>query len=398
MQHEHHHISLNLIIRNQPARREGGAIGLHKYIMNLTNLIEQWGEPVILATGGAFIGALFGFFAQRSRFCLRAAVVEFWRGQPGEKLAVWLLAFAAAVLGVQALTLLGWMDASNARQIAARGSLSGALIGGLIFGVGMILTRGCASRLLVLSANGNLRALLSGLIFAVTAQAALSGALAPLRTAISALWTVEGGASRDLLALTGLGHAGGLAFGALWLAAALWFALRSGGTSWKWVGGLGAGLSIAAAWWFTWWVAGHSFEVVPVQGMTFSGPSAEWLMRVLATPAPVVGFDAGLLPGVFAGSLLGALIGGDYKLEGFGDGYSMRRYIVGAALMGFGAMLAGGCAVGAGVTGGAVFALTAWLALIGMWVGAGLTDWAMDRPRPTGGLLQTADSKPLVAP
>lgn len=32
-----------------------------------------------------------------------------------------------------------------------------------MFGAGMIMTRGCASRLLVLSANGNLRALLSGL-------------------------------------------------------------------------------------------------------------------------------------------------------------------------------------------------------------------------------------------
>jgi uncharacterized membrane protein YedE/YeeE len=46
--------------------------------------------------------------------------------------------------------------------------------------------------------------------------------------------------------------------------------------------------------------------------------------------------------------------------------------------MGFGSMLAGGCAVGAGVTGGAIFALTAWLSLVGMWVGAGLTDRWLD--------------------
>jgi uncharacterized membrane protein YedE/YeeE len=43
-------------------------------------------------------------------------------------------------------------------------------------------------------------------------------------------------------------------------------------------------------------------------------------------------------------------------------------------------MLAGGCAVGAGVTGGAIFALTAWTALIGMWLGAGLVDRWMDAP------------------
>ena len=101
-------------------------------------------------------------------------------------------------------------------------------------------------------------------------------------------------------------------------------------------------------------------------------------MRVLTYPAPPIGFDFGLLPGVFAGSFLGAWIGKDLKLEGFKDGYGMRRYIAGAMLMGFGAMLPGGCAVGAGMSGGAIFALTAWLALSGMWIGGGITDRLMD--------------------
>lgn len=346
--------------------------------MNLASLVERFGEPAVLAAGGALIGIVFGFLAQRSRFCLRAAVIEFWRREPGERLAVWLLAFSAAAVAVQAMMALHQLDVSGARQLAARGSLSGALVGGLMFGMGMVMTRGCASRLLVLSANGNLRALLSGLIFAVTAQASLSGALAPLRNTISQWWTVEGGASRDLLAITGIGPWGGLLCALLWLAAALWFAVRSGWGLWKWVGGAGAGLMVAAAWMFTAGVSGVSFQIVPVQGLTFSGPSAEWLMRVLSTPAPPVGFDFGMLPGVFAGSFIGAWVGGDLKLEGFTSGHSMPRYISGAVLMGFGAMLAGGCAVGAGVTGGAIFALTAWITLLGMWGGAGLTDWLLD--------------------
>ena len=48
----------------------------------------------------------------------------------------------------------------------------------------------------------------------------------------------------------------------------------------------------------------------------------------------------------------------------------MERYLIGAVMMGFGAMLAGGCAVGAGVSGGAILSLTAWLAVAAMWVGA----------------------------
>ncbi|HEY0824965.1 MAG TPA: YeeE/YedE family protein [Ramlibacter sp.] len=347
--------------------------------MELLPLLERIGEPTLLAAGGAAVGLLFGFFAQRSSFCLRAAVIEFARGQPGEKLAVWLLAFSGAVVTLQLALLAGWVDISGTRQLAARGSLSGALVGGLLFGAGMIMTRGCASRLLVLSATGNLRALLSGLIFAVTAQAALGGVLSPLRTEISSWWTVEGGSARDLLAVAHLNRWAGLAFGALWMAAALWYALRSRHDPWKWIGGLGAGIAVALAWMFTAGVAANSFQVVPVQGVTFSGPSAEWLMRVVSSPGPAIGFDFGLLPAVFAGSFLGALAGRNLHLEGFKDGYSMRRYIAGAVAMGFGAMLAGGCAVGAGVSGGAIFSLTAWVALASMWAGAAVTDRVLDR-------------------
>src|SRR5690606_7599541 len=126
--------------------------------MNWTDAVEHWGEARFLAACGLLLGLGFGFFAQRSRFCLRGAVIEFWHGRFGDKLAVWLLAFSSAVVGVQLLVVAGGLDVSTARQLAARGSLSGALVGGLVFGVGMVMTRGCASRLLVLSANGNLRA------------------------------------------------------------------------------------------------------------------------------------------------------------------------------------------------------------------------------------------------
>lgn len=353
--------------------------------MDLPALLERYSETVVLALGGLTMGLLFGFFGQRSRFCLRAAVIEFWHGQFGEKLPVWLLTFSSAVVAVQGMILAGFLDVSNARQMANTGSMSGALVGGLLFGCGMILTRGCASRLLVLSATGNLRALLSGLIFAVAAQASLSGVLAPLRLTISSWWTVEGGSGgRDLLAWLGVGNWGGLAFGGIWLAAGVYFALRNRWSIDKWLFAIFTGLAVAGSWWFTFQVAKSSFEVVNVQGMTFSGPSAEWLMRVLESSDRKVGFDFGLMPGVFAGSALAALLFKEWHLEGFKDGHSMRRYIVGAVLMGFGSMLAGGCAVGAGITGGSIFAVTAWLTLIGMWVGAGVMDRVMDAVPPSG--------------
>ena len=83
--------------------------------MNLATILERFGDGNVLAMGGAVIGGLFGFFAQRSRFCLRAAVIEFWHHRFGEKLSVWLLAFATAVVTVQVLLLTGHLDTSTAR-------------------------------------------------------------------------------------------------------------------------------------------------------------------------------------------------------------------------------------------------------------------------------------------
>src|SRR6056297_4323197 len=184
----------------------------------LEALIETYGDPLVLFGGGLAVGLLFGALAQHSRFCLRSATIEFSTLTFGPKLAIWLLTFSAAVIVCQWAILTGRLELSQARQIAAIGSISGALIGGLMFGIGMILARGCASRLLVLSATGNLRALVTGLVLTVVAQAALRGVLAPAREGLAALWLVPGGAARDLLAHLGLTSAAAATLAALALA------------------------------------------------------------------------------------------------------------------------------------------------------------------------------------
>jgi uncharacterized membrane protein YedE/YeeE len=348
--------------------------------MNLEALMQAWGEMPTVTLAGAIIGVAFGFFAHRSRFCLRSAVIEFARGSHEGKLTVWLFTFSSALLLTQAFIAMGWLDVSEARQLASRGSLSGAALGGLLFGAGMILARGCSSRMLVLAAQGNLRALLSGLVFAVTAQSALSGMLSPLRQGLSNLWTIDGGGARDLLAWSDLGRSAGVAFGALWLAAAFMWARRQRVRFWGWFGAIGVGVTVALAWLATFQLHRSAFDsVVAVQSLSFTGPAADTLMLVLSPPGQPLKFDLGLVPGVFIGALLSALAWREFQLEGFQGGQAMRRYIVGAVFMGFGGMLAGGCAVGAGVSGAAVFTITAYVTLSCMWAAAIATDWLMDR-------------------
>jgi uncharacterized membrane protein YedE/YeeE len=347
--------------------------------MALETVVERLGEDWALTLAGGLIGVAFGFLAQRSRFCLRSAVIEFSRNVTGGKLTVWLFAFATAVMATQALALAGLFDAGDSRMISARGSLSGAAVGGALFGMGMILARGCSSRLLVLAAQGNLRSVLSGLVFAVAAQAAWTGALSPLRLAISEWWTVDGGASRDLIQRFGIGHGGALVFGAVWLAAAVIWARRQRVPVWGWAGAIGVGLTIAGAWWLTFAISRVGFDPHPVQSLSFTGPSSEVLTRVLFNSDKPPNFDVGLVPGVFLGSFIAAALFRELKLEGFQGGASMTRYMIGAMAMGFGGMTAGGCAVGAGLSGASVFTMTSWVTLSAMWASAALMDRLLDQ-------------------
>jgi uncharacterized membrane protein YedE/YeeE len=356
--------------------------------MDLVLLADRFGDNWTLLFGGAVIGAVFGAFAQQSRFCLRAAAIEFSRGRIGGKMAIWLIVFSTAIAGTMFLTAQDLFTATEARQLASPQSLSGAAIGGLLFGAGMVLARGCSSRLLVLSATGNLRALLSGLVFAVVAQASLHGFLSPLREALAAPLTTITIGSNDLLTLSGVSGTAAGVIVALGFVASIGLAVWRRIGLWTVLAALGVGACIPLAWWFTNAMASVAFEPVQLEALSFTGPSADTLMLFLSEPGSTIDFDVGLVPGVFLGAFIAAWLSGQLQLQGFESGESMRRYLIGAALMGFGGMLAGGCAVGAGVTGASIFALTAWVTLFAIWFAAAVTDWVVDR--------KLAERRPLV--
>jgi uncharacterized membrane protein YedE/YeeE len=344
----------------------------------IETLLETFGDGTVLLLAGLVTGVLFGVAAQRSRFCLRASTVELAHGRIGPRMAIWLIVFATALAATQGAILTGILDVSDARQLSGAGSLSGAILGGAMFGIGMVLARGCASRLLVLSATGNLRALVTGLLLTLVAQSALSGILAPAREAISGLWLISG-PERDLMQGLGLSRPMVLGAALLALGLSLGLAHRRGVTPGAALAGIGVGLAVTLGWVLTYDIAQTSFEIVPVSSVTFTGPATDTLMALVTQRSVPLSFGIGLVPGVFLGAGGAALLGGEWKIERFGPDTPMERYIAGAILMGFGAMLAGGCAVGSAVSGGSVMSLTAWVAGASIWAGGMATVFVLDR-------------------
>ncbi len=348
--------------------------------MDLLPLIDRFGETGAALFIGLALGVAFGVFAQRSGYCTRSAAIALSRGRGAEPAAIWLAGFAAALLAVQAMLASGMVTLSETRFLANAQSLSGALVGGGLFGVGMAMTRGCVSRLTVLAAGGNLRALVSILVVGLAGLATLDGFLVPYRDSINAAWSTAAIGSNEVLAQLRLPHTAGVAAGAALMLVTL-FGVAYGAVSvWKVIGGIGVGLTVAAGWYLSFSLSSLLFDPIPVESLSYIRPLA---VTVASAPEGFAGagLEQGLILGTLAGAFLATLAGRSFRVQWFGEDGTppVWRYIVGASLMGFGGVLAAGCTVGAGLSGGSILAISALVALGAMVAGAIVADRVLDR-------------------
>ncbi|MFA8443901.1 YeeE/YedE family protein [Yoonia sp.] len=315
---------------------------------------------------GLALGAIFGIAAQLSRFCLRRAVA----GAPDERGsagAVWVVALASAIVGFLLASSWEYVDLGGHRYLDRDLPYLAIALGGIAFGAGMVLTRGCVSRLSVLGATGNLRAVTVLIVFAVVAHATLKGVLAPLRTALgSVTTTLPFGSLRDL-------PLGAPVASALVVVAAVYLIQRFR-PAWRDVAaGVVIGLIPVVGWATTSVLLFDEFDPLAVQSVAFTLPWSDTLFWTIASSSIPAGFGTGLIGGVLLGSFLSATLRGELKLVGFEAPQQFLRYAAGAGLMGVGGVLAGGCTVGAGLSGSASLSVAALLALTSIVVGGALT-------------------------
>ncbi len=323
---------------------------------------------------GLILGGLYGGLAARSSFCLRRSLAGRWRDCRPD-LGAWAMALATAIAGARLAVAMDLVSFEAHRFLAPDIPVVAVLVGGALFGTGMVLAGGCVSRLAVLTGSGNLRALLVLVVFAVVAHAMMKGVLAPLRLALGAV-TIPGGDMPALTALPG---------GELWplglaLAAAA-FALCSGTPASRLAMTGALGLLAPLAWVGTGFLLLDEFDPLPMQSIGFTRPMADTLFWAVAASAIPAGFGVGFAGGVLAGSLAAALAGGWFRWRSFESPRQTGRYLAGAVLMGMGGVLAGGCTVGAGLGGASTASLAALLALAAM-AAAGKAASALLAERP----------------
>jgi uncharacterized membrane protein YedE/YeeE len=335
--------------------------------------------PVIVLYAGLAIGVVFGAVGLLSGFCSLSGLRNWWIERDTRMIRSFALAMAVAIVATQALAAFGFVDVG--KSLYLQPSFSPALIafGALIFGYGMVLANGCASRAVVLIGQGNLRSLLVVIVIAITAQMTLKGLLAPARLAV-----LNGTAQTPpAVSLTGLLSDAGL--GASWgqlLAVAvvcvplLYVALATGRlrpAAGVLAAGAAIGLLVTAGWFATGTLGNDDFSPAPVASLTFVAPAADALQYVMLSTGLQLNFGIALVAGIVIGSLVTALVTRRFRLEGFVSARHMLRSLTGAALMGAGGAMAYGCTVGQGLTGVSTLALPSFIAVAGymggVWVG-----------------------------
>ncbi len=346
---------------------------------------------VQLLWAGFVLSAMFGAIAQRTHFCTMGAVSDVVNMGDWTRLRQWGLAAGIAMIGFGAMGYLGWIDPAKTLYASSRWMWLSALVGGLLFGFGMVLASGCGSKTLVRIGAGNLKSLVVMVVLGLAAFATLKGITGVLRVSSVDRVALELASGSSLPQMFAAASGLKLAVVGLWLG----LVLGGGLVAWALAGkeflgfdNLLAGIGIGAIVVLAWWLSGHfgylqehpetlqeaflATNSGRAEALSFVAPiaySLDWLM-FFSDKSKVLTLGVVSVAGVIAGSAVYALLTGAFRWEGFAGTEDVANHLAGAALMGVGGVTALGCTVGQGLSGISTLSATSFVAVAAIIAGA----------------------------
>lgn len=305
-----------------------------------------------------------GYILERGDFCFHSTWRELFKSPSKPDLfRAYLLLLLVSIPLVQGMIALGWIT-----PWIPPFAWPANILGGLIFGAGMVVAASCITGLFYKLGHGMLGTLVALAAWAVGDLLTYLGPLSPLREALNAPQISVGGQSATLG--NTLGVAAPVLLVLLGIAAGVYL-LRSPrnsrGVLWGWLplgAVLGAFLSLA---WLTARAGGSDYTFgtsrVPTgifEALSGSGgDGALWIPLTLISLVP--------------GTLIAARLSGTLWVRG----ETMRRYAElgsGGLLMGIGAGIAGGCNLGHSMVGVPLLSLGSITSTLAIVAGVYVTD------------------------
>lgn len=327
---------------------------------------------------GLVCGGLLGFVMQRGRFCLTGGFRDMYIAKNNRMFYALLIAIAIQCVGVFAM-----IQAGIVRYDAGAFSWLGTVVGGYIFGLGIVFAGGCATGTWYRAGEGLIGSwialftyMLMSAIMRSPHAAGLNETLKhystthnsipetfnlpawPLIVLLVAvtLWLVRKELAKPKLKVaslpprrTGLAH---ILFEKRWH---------------PFVTAILIGLIATLAWPLS-EATGRLF------GLGITSPTANILQYLVVGDSKYINWGVFLVLGIFLGSYIAAKASREFRVRA-ADATTTLRSVAGGLLMGFGASMAGGCSIGNGLVMTAMLTWQGWIGLVFMILGVWTASW-----------------------
>ncbi len=327
---------------------------------------------VFIIISGIAVGIFFGFALQRGRFCMNSAFRDPLLFKDFTLLKAVGLAIAVELVGFYILNLFGLIEL-NPKPFY----LLAVPVGAYIFGIGMVVAGGCASGTAYRVGEGMIGSWLALVGFAGTAYLAKDGFLSGF---VLTMQSYESGP----LTLSSISGLPGIFFLIFFAALLFWLLFRKKaakdqiadpqvksagkmnqifkkGWSWRRVGLIIGLIGILA--FIVSSLSGRNYPLGITMGF-------ETIVKSIIHLENFLTWESFEVIGLIIGAFLGAFFAGEFKFRWPKPKVALQSF-VGGSLMGFGAIVAGGCNIGhilSGVPQLAVSSLVAGMFIIlGGW-------------------------------
>jgi uncharacterized membrane protein YedE/YeeE len=324
-----------------------------------------------LLGGGLLSGLIMGAVVQRSNFCMTAAISNLVLIRDFRQLHAYLAAVTVAILGTQTLDLTGVIALSDSAYRATQVDWFGAVLGGILFGFGTMLSGGCIGKTIVRLGEGNLSALIVLIVMGTVGAVTMYGGLEQFRLWLREITIVTINASDT--SLSSLLHLSSIQVAIVIASFCIAIILLTGKNSFSPVlisAGAIIGLLVVLGWWVTGYLSQDIFSIHRPSSISYAGPAANLTMMLSSGSSLSMGAQFGIA--LFIGTMMGATINAVFSNTFhwiLPESHHVVHLIFGGALMGFGAILAGGCNVGQGLSGISTFSVWSLIALVAIVIG-----------------------------
>lgn len=320
---------------------------------------------------GLAVGAVLGIVMQRGRFCVTGMLRDIFLQRSWRTFVGLLIVIAVHAVGIAALTSAGVITPTHSGFAPAA-----VIVGGFIFGFGIILSGGCASGTWYRSGEGLVGSWIALATYALSTAAMKTGILSGFSGFMNS-WETE---LTTLPALFGI---------SIWWFVVPFVALTAYLTrhflqqeakrpkiarlgnqpAWKrplhvYTAGALIGLIGVIAWPLS-AAAGRN------SGLGITTPTSHTMQYIATGDESYLNWGVMLVLGILVGSFIAARSTGEFRVR-VADATTSVRAVIGGTMMGVGASLAGGCTVGNGMVQTSLFSFQGWIALLFIAVGVGV--------------------------